>query len=342
LLALLDPEELKAVVSHEMGHIRRLHLPFFLLFLIAYSVLTYSLHGLILLALFQSDLLLDWATSTEPAKVTYFSIAYSVPILLMLILYFRFIFGFFLRNCERQADLYALNRIGHPFTLVSSLQKIAIRSGNIEDVPNWHHFSIRQRIDFLLSAHNNPERGRRHHRKLYGWAAALILAVALVSTGSSWLESTTAVQDLAADVQLRMITRELEETPKDADLRAAFGGLLFEEKRYEEAARFLRNAIRMDPNHAEALNNLAWLYATAPEPHFQPEEALRLAQRAAEENPQPHVLDTLAEAYYVNQEYDKALQTIERALAKKPGNRSYYLEQKEKFAAAKRGDAPAP
>jgi TPR repeat protein len=69
---------------------------------------------------------------------------------------------------------------------------------------------------------------------------------------------------------------------------------------------------------ADQLNNVAWAFATSSEPGVRnPEAALEYAQKALKaevDSPRPHILDTLAEAYYVNGQYKNAVQTEQRAL----------------------------
>jgi tetratricopeptide (TPR) repeat protein len=62
---------------------------------------------------------------------------------------------------------------------------------------------------------------------------------------------------------------------------------------------------------------MAWLYATVEPPALRdPAKALAYALRAVEASggTDANFLDTLAEAYYANQEFDKAIDTEERAL----------------------------
>lgn len=336
LLALLDMEELKSVVGHEMGHVRRFHLPFYLLFFLAYSMLTYSLNDLILLFLLKHEPFLGWALTPDNVHLTLFSLVYSIPILIMLVVYFRYIFGFFLRNSERQADLYALKLIGHPFALISSLQKIALYSGHIEDLPSWHHYSIRQRINFLLAAHEDTGIVRGHHRKLYGVAALFMVIVTSLSIVGSQLKDTKYIQGWRMELEANIIERVIRRDPENAKLYAQYGGILSEMGRYGEAESVLRKALDLSPDDAVVMNNLAWLYATSPPPHFKPEEALDLALQATEIDSNPQHLDTLAEAYYANGKYREALETIQKALLEEPSNRDYFLKQKEKFEEALR------
>ena len=78
--------------------------------------------------------------------------------------------------------------------------------------------------------------------------------------------------------------------------------------------------------------NLAWLYATCEQLELRdPPRALELALKAAAMMEEPHILDTLAESYYVNKFYDLAVETEMRALKIARDNRGYYKEQLEKY-----------
>ncbi|MCG6982491.1 MAG: peptidase M48, partial [Deltaproteobacteria bacterium] len=96
--------------------------------------------------------------------------------------------------------------------------------------------------------------------------------------------------------------------------------------------------LELDPDNPDILNNLAWIFATSKETSlYQPEKALELAERAAARSQESHILDTLAESYYVNGLSRKALATAEKALAAASGDRSYYVEQVERFRRAVEG-----
>jgi Zn-dependent protease with chaperone function len=338
LLSLLEGEELEAVVAHEMGHVKRLHLPFYLLLFLSFFTMALSYHDLyvelISYSLYQSDTLLGLAMENNAAAATLLSFVYAGPTLLVLALYFRFIFGFFMRNSERQADLYALKLVGHPHTLISSLEKIAYASGRIRDLPSWHHYSIRERIDFLRQAYENPGVARSHDRKLYG-AAALFLALAAILTWAGpQLEQTSAARRWRQQVWVKTLEGAVEKNPDNPQLLAMLGGLLLEQKHYGEAESHMLRALVLAPGDPTLLNNLAWMYATAPPPFANSEAALQLAEEAVQLKPEPFIWDTLAEAYYVNGLYEEALAAIDQAIQNATGDRSHYLDQKKKFQKA--------
>jgi Flp pilus assembly protein TadD len=78
-----------------------------------------------------------------------------------------------------------------------------------------------------------------------------------------------------------------------------------------------RKALSVDPNSVEALNNLAWMLATAPEAKFRNgAEAVKLAERA-EQFPSPKgmcVPGTLAAAYAEAGRYLEAVSTAQKAV----------------------------
>lgn len=77
-----------------------------------------------------------------------------------------------------------------------------------------------------------------------------------------------------------------------------------------------REVLEIDPGHALALNNLAYLCAERGE-HL--EEAMQFIQKALEQEPDnPVFLDTLGWLYYKTGEYEKAREIIEAALEKEP------------------------
>ena len=104
-----------------------------------------------------------------------------------------------------------------------------------------------------------------------------------------------------------------------------------------EAVKWYRAAA--EQGDVLAQNNLGWLHATAKDPKFRdPKKAIEYAKKAVEgsQGKEPGYLDTLAEAYYSNREYDKAILTIRKAISLEPDN-EYYKEQLKKFENAQQG-----
>ena len=99
----------------------------------------------------------------------------------------------------------------------------------------------------------------------------------------------------------------------------------------EQAARFEAFLAKF-PKHeasrkvfAQQLNGWAWQMVTAPAGSAarDPATGLRYALRAVELDPEPAILDTLAEAYEANGQADKALALCREALKKHPADKMF-------------------
>jgi tetratricopeptide (TPR) repeat protein len=156
-------------------------------------------------------------------------------------------------------------------------------------------------------------------------------AAAHANLGSALVEQGELKQALA---ELREATR-LE--PTNADWWMRLGQLHERMGRGAEALHSLETGLEADPGNVGILNHLGWLYATVePSTLRDPAKALAYAQRAVEASngTDANILDTLAEAYYANRDFDKAIETEERALEIAP-EREALRNQLEKFREAK-------
>jgi len=170
LLKQFTPEEIEAILIHEIGHNRHRHLllyPFIMLGMLVSGAL-----GLAGLENF-------FSFKIEPAETGYFTLLIGIFIIYALLMgiYFRFIFGFFSRLFERQADLYIFESSLSPMCLIQSLDHLGIATGNTHSHPSWHHFSIQERIRFLYQAMENPSLVQRHHRRVRKWLILYFLGL---------------------------------------------------------------------------------------------------------------------------------------------------------------------
>jgi tetratricopeptide (TPR) repeat protein len=119
-------------------------------------------------------------------------------------------------------------------------------------------------------------------------------------------------------------------------------GQLYEQMgRGEDALHALEMGLEADPGNVGTLNQMGWFYATAENPTLRdPAKAIAYAQRAVEASNgrDANILDTLAEAYYANQEFDEAIETEERALEITPGLEALQ-NQLNKFREAKAAES---
>ncbi len=335
LLDLLEPREIDAVVAHEIGHIKRRHLIFYLVFFAGYLLVAYVAFDLILyLMLFVEPVwwLVHHSGLNPTATV---STLLSLAMIGVFLVYFRFVFGYFMRNFERQADTYVYRLFDSGVALISTLYKIAFTSGEPRDRPNWHHFSIGERIDYLARCERNPQWIRRHDTKVRRGIALYLVGLAALGLIGYQLNLGTVGARMNSRLIEKVIVRQVERAPADPALYVLLGDFKFSRKLFGEARNAYEAALSLKPDAPVALNNLAWLLATCEDESLRdPVRALVLAEQAAALDPTSHVLDTLAESYFVNGRHAEAVATARRALAAAKGDLSHYERQLEKFLAA--------
>ena len=126
LAAALDEEELDAVLAHEIGHVKRYHLVQYVLLFLGFSVLAGKLVEPLPYLLLGSDFFYN-ILQVFPVDPDTMLAAVSLVVLLgFMLLYFRFIFGYFIRNFERQADLYVFQVQGTAWPLIRAFEKIIL------------------------------------------------------------------------------------------------------------------------------------------------------------------------------------------------------------------------
>lgn len=160
----------------------------------------------------------------------------GIPLLIALFLYFRFIFGFFMRNFERQADLYAYRVMGGAGPLASVLEKIAWLSGDIRDRPNWHHFGIGQRIDYLKDCEAGKRKPLWHGVKVYG-ALGVFAAIFIGAMVTTWQLGNylDTVDRPGAKFAEDFVSRKVEAEPNNPLWLHLLGDMLVGQGRYAQA-----------------------------------------------------------------------------------------------------------
>jgi len=90
---------------------------------------------------------------------------------------------------------------------------------------------------------------------------------------------------------------------------------------WQDAANAYEACVHDSPSDAGALNGAAWFFATTQSKLRNPAKALEYATRAVAAAPKDaNILDTLAEAYFINGRIDQAVATEQKAVALAPGN----------------------
>ena len=131
--------------------------------------------------------------------------------------------------------------------------------------------------------------------------------------------------------------------PGQAIVQYQLGVILAGRKQTEAAIAHFREAVHLQPDWLEALNNLAWLLATEPDAKLRNgTEAVRLAAHAVEltKTNNAGVLDTLGAAYAEVGRFSDAVQTAEEAARKARADGqidlSVQLTERVKFYQAQR------
>jgi len=334
LLSYLTGPEILAVLSHEITHIKRRHMFWYLAFILAFMVVFYRL----------IDPAWTWLMTHEGVMRFFFEVQNDalffglfavLPFVLVFILYFRFVMGFFMRNFEREADSSVFETGIHPSNLINALEKVAFLAGGTRNQPSWHHYSVAERVDFLTKALKDRDVLMAFKRRLRNMKGFFLLITAILAILPSFMPKNLWEAKARENLTSVAIDQVLGSGERRPDLYLALGELFLQRKDYEKAEWFTKRAVRLAPNSAQALNNLAWLYATSEDPRYlRPKEALILAKRAAGIDPAPYILDTLAEAYFRNGMVKEAAQLEEEILSQGPERASYYKGQLKRFRKA--------
>jgi Zn-dependent protease with chaperone function len=337
LLRILSPEEVDAVIAHEVGHVKKHHLLFYLFFFIGYMIIAYATFDLIVYLIIFSEPIYRFVFMTGISRTTVTTGLLSLAIIVNFLVYFRFIFGYFMRNFERQADASVYGLFASAAPLISTFEKIVAVSGHSPDKPNWHHFSIGQRVDFLNRCEADRTWIQRHDRKVLVSIAIYVATMVVVGVAGYQLNFGQTGKQLNEKFFETAILNEISRNGEsNAGLYGMLGDLYFSRSSFGQAETAYRTALDMDPHSAIVLNNYAWLLATCEDPaHRNPEKALALAREAAAIEHSPHILDTLAESLYVNGRIAEAIDAATTALELAKTNRTYYNGQLEKFQTAR-------
>jgi Zn-dependent protease with chaperone function len=332
LLAALSPEEIEAVMAHELGHVKKRHLQLYFILFLGFGTIAQLATYPMLYLLTDSDLFYQAVHFANKKPGNALALASTLSMLLLMIVYFRYIMGFFMRNFERQADLFALKTMGTSTYLINVFEKISWLSGNIRELTSWHHFGIGQRIRCLQKCDRTPALITRHDRKVH-IALATFAIVFLLSVFALWKMPDTFLNGAPREKFAEAVIRQkISEEPQNYAWQQLLGDLQYSRKLYQDAIQAYSAAIQLNPAHPEILNNLAWLLLTAENQAIQdPQWALMLAKQAVIIQPSAHILDTLAFAYWRNGLREQAVLAEKRAIAQQPTNLEYYLHQLKKY-----------
>jgi len=148
LLMVLDEDEVLGVTAHEVAHLRNHHGLW--LFLLLFSFTLYLLNLLFLFFLPFALMFEDVDAFSEFFEINkeILEIFLSFYLIIFAFLFFRYIFAYFLRSLEREADMFACYYLGSEVPLVKALYKVGEATGQLFE-KSWHHYGLYERISFL-------------------------------------------------------------------------------------------------------------------------------------------------------------------------------------------------
>ncbi len=172
LLEFCTEGEATAVFAHEVGHVRRHHLSFYMLFALAflclYATLVDAAAGLGLMRPLGDILAFDM---TLPQAVLLLGAA---------AVYWALIFGFVSRRLEQEADLFAVRNVEDPQDFVIALEKLSALGGRARSGSHWRHFSIARRVAWIQHVLEHPQEAGRFERRLQVLRIGILTAFAVL------------------------------------------------------------------------------------------------------------------------------------------------------------------
>ena len=332
--------ELLSVLAHEIGHVRRFHLVLYVTLFLGFSLLAGGLGRLLPHFVLSGELFYRLLEILPLAPETLLGVLVSAPLLVLLIVWFRFVFGYFMRNFERQADLYVFRVQGTGRPLVASFERIATLGGGNREEKNWHHFGLGERVAFLERCETDPTLIVRHDRKVRWSLIACFLAIGLLVFGLYRVDG----ERLAGGNEIRyteaVLAQKMRLEPANSVWPLVLGDFLQSRRMESKAVAAYEQALKLAPDNAEISNNLAWLLLTAHDPAVRDAgRALTLAASAALATEHGPVRAPRATASWANGLIEEALATEARAVRLDPRNRAYYLRQMETFRTRTWGEA---
>jgi protein O-mannosyl-transferase len=200
---------------------------------------------------------------------------------------------------------------------LDNLTGLLMEQGKTDEAIQWHKQAIRS----LESAdlYNNLGNLLASQKRLAEAIEHFNRAVQLCPTNGEFHYNLAVILALQnrLDEAVAHFRRSNELMPGSAPSHYRLGLALQSQKQIAAAMAEYEKALALNPKHGPALNNLAWLLATCPEPSLRDGgKAVALSRQADQLSGgnEPGVLDTLAAAYAEAGRFPEAVETARRAL----------------------------
>jgi Zn-dependent protease with chaperone function len=263
LLHRLSADEIEAIIAHEFGHIKYMHIPAYMVFTIGYLVFTSFIYAIILP--FTEKYAISGVLST---------LLGAIFAIIIFLIYFIFIFRYLSRRFERQADFYAISTIGNPEVFKRALFKVASinhlpmqnsRFGNILRT----HPSIYERLQFADRAMAGDPEVLKYGSLFFDFRkVTVVLFLAMIAL---WITDRNALfppgemhyelgrqyaMEGMYDDSIFEFRKAINNDPKNDHSFYALGLVYLERNEIKNAEIEFQKAIQINPKNALALNKL--------------------------------------------------------------------------------------
>lgn len=332
LSGILNEEEMMAVVSHEVGHVKKKHMQIYLLFFMVFLISSSTLINKILQS-FREYIHLHFQT-TNGGENLWMNIIEVVIFFMVFILYFRFVFGYYMRNFERQADLYCFSSGINPDHLISSFKKLGVEVGDDGKKSNWHHYNLTQRIEFLKRCVENPQLIQQHDRhirkSLLIFFSGFALIIILFATPLlQYLDRLSILQKEETHLQelLNQYPDEPYQNQQLSDNLNEQGGIYMNRREYNKALLKFQESVSHEKDQPQTYYWMAIISSLRSAGTFNPKQAIEYAKQAVKYQETPEFLEILADTYLADNQIKEAYRVSQKALEITKGKNQYFLDK---------------
>jgi len=225
---------------------------------------------------------------------------------------------------QRAVRVFPPSAVSH-----SNLALVEFRQGNFTEAQEHIEDALMYQPDFAEAYY---QRGVVHERldqkdkaiESYARAVSLKPDYYEATLRSNRLESQkTNAAGLAlvktgkSQEALALFNTAVEQDPTNPLVYNNLGNTYLLLKQSDKAIEYYQASLRIEPDQAEPMSNIAWVLATHPDETVRnPNEAMDLAEQACRlaDNPGPALLDTRAAAYAATGQFGKGVNDMRRAI----------------------------
>jgi Zn-dependent protease with chaperone function len=220
LFEILTPDELVAVVGHELGHAKNKHLLYYFVAALLFMILGHFAFGLL-------------ATLGTPPTVQFLFSAVFV------LVFWKAVLGGLSRVFECQADLEGVRAASSPVPFTSAMEKIAAAAQIDQQAANWLYRSVSARIAFVWSAFYMPDEESRFRATLKRIHSRIKQISVLAALGLIWM--------FVGDINEGGKRRTEIERIRFANAHYRVGCTHYSHREFERAAREFHRAVSLIP-----------------------------------------------------------------------------------------------